>query len=87
MTHHLQAMTWDQAHILGLATARGFAALNIPAATVRWWASKGLIHPAGKAPGGAHLYSIADVSEVAGRPKQRPGRKPTGAAALPHEIE
>lgn len=82
-----QAMTWDQAEILRLATARGFTALGIPAATVRWWASKGLITAVGKAPGGAHLYAISDVSEVAARPKKKPGRRPTGAAALHTEFE
>lgn len=87
MTQPLQTMTWDQAQILGLATARGFAALEIAPATVRWWASKGLITPAGKAPGGAYLYAISDVSAVADRPRRKPGRKPHGAAALRSEFE
>lgn len=62
---NLQTYTWDQAAIAGLATARGFSALNIPATTIRKWASRGRILAAGKAPGGAHLYSIADVSRHA----------------------
>lgn len=58
----LPAYTWDQATILGLATARGFQALGLNAATIRKWASRGHITPAGKAPGGAHLYPIRDVT-------------------------
>lgn len=76
----LPRYTWDQAHILGLATARGFTALQIPATTVRRWASAGLLTASGKAPGGAHLYSIAEVSAVADRPKDKPGRKPRSVA-------
>lgn len=72
----LPAYTWDQAGILRLASARGFGAFNIPAGTIRAWASQGLITAVGKAPGGAHLYQIAEVSEVAGRPRQRPGPRP-----------
>lgn len=70
----LPAYTWDQAGILHLATAKGFGALGIPAATVRGWAAQGLITAAGKAPGGAHLYGIAEVSEVADRPRRQVGR-------------
>lgn len=70
----LPAYTWDQATILGLATARGFQALEIPAGTVRAWASEGLITAVGKAPGGAHLYGIAEVSAVADRTRKPPGR-------------
>lgn len=82
MSTDLQSMTWDQAEMLGLATARGFQAFDIPAATVRWWASQGLITAAGKAPGGAHLYSIAEVSAVAARPRARPGRRPAEVTSL-----
>lgn len=85
MTRPLPAYTWDQAQILGLATARGFRAFAIAPATVRSWASQGLLTAVGKAPGGAHLYRIADVSAVAGRPRKKPGRPvipaPLGAAA------
>lgn len=70
----LPAYTWDQAAILRLATARGFTALGIPPGTVRSWASAGLIHATGKAPGGAHLYDIAEVSAIADRPKIKAGR-------------
>jgi hypothetical protein len=70
----LPAYTWDQAAILRLATAQGFAALGIAAGTVRAWASNGLITAAGKAPGGAHLYGIAEVSAVADRPRSKAGR-------------
>jgi hypothetical protein len=61
----LEQLTWDQAGILQLATARGFVALGIPAGTIRRWASERRITALGKAPGGAHLYSIQAVSEVA----------------------
>lgn len=70
----LPAYTWDQAAILRLATARGFTALGIPPGTIRAWASQGLITAAGKAPGGAHLYDIAQVSAVADRPRNKAGR-------------
>lgn len=63
----LPAYTWDQAAILGLATANGFSALGIRPATVRKWASRGNITASGKAPGGAHLYAIADVARHADR--------------------
>lgn len=75
----LQHMTWDQAHILGLGTCNGFKALGINPATVRRWASEGHIHAVGKAPGGAHLYNIAEVSAVADRP-----RRNAGPRDLPH---
>lgn len=70
----LERYTWDQACIAGLATPQGFPAIGIAAATVRRWASDGLVTAAGVAPNGAKLYNIADVSAVADRPKRRPGR-------------
>lgn len=72
--NHLPRYTWDQATICRLATAHGFRALGIPASTVRGWAATGLIVAVGKAPGGAHLYDIAKVSEVADRPRKPAGR-------------
>lgn len=77
---NLPRYTWDQAQILRLATARGFTAMHIPPATVRRWAADGLLTAVGKAPGGAHLYSIAEVAAVADRPKAKPGRKPRSVA-------
>lgn len=79
----LQPMTWDQAAVLHLATAAGFRAFDIPPTTIRRWASAGLLTAAGKAPGGAHLYSIAAVSAVADRPRRRPGRHTPDPACLP----
>lgn len=76
----LPGYTWDQASILRLATARAFRAFGIPDATIRRWASDGLITARGKAPGGAHLYDITEVSEVADRPRRKPGRKPRSVA-------
>lgn len=58
----LPRYTWDQASILGLATARGFVAIGIEAQTVRKWASRKKIEAVGKAPGGAHLYAIKAVA-------------------------
>lgn len=69
---NLQRLTWTQAGDAHLATARGFGALNIPAGTIRRWAHEHRITPHGKAPGGAHLYSIREVSEVAETMKTRP---------------
>lgn len=63
----LPAYTWDQASMLGLATARGFNALGINPATVRKWASRDAFTAAGKAPGGAHLYRVDDVTRHADR--------------------
>lgn len=80
----LDRYTWDQADIARLATANGFKALGLNPATIRWWASTGLITAAGKAPGGAHLYDITEVSMVAGRPRHAPGRKP---ASLQHPTQ
>jgi hypothetical protein len=71
---NLASYTWDQATICRLATARGFKAFGIAPSTVRTWAKQGLITPAGKAPGGAHLYPIADVAAAAERPRRKPGR-------------
>ena len=65
--HDLPRYTWDQAEVLGLATARGFQAFGIPAATVRSWAAAGKVTAVGKAPGGAHLYPMGDVLAVAHR--------------------
>jgi len=72
----LPRYTWDQATILQLATANGFKALGLNPATIRWWAAQGLITAIGKAPGGAHLYSIGEVSAASDRPRQKPGPKP-----------
>jgi hypothetical protein len=63
----LQRMSWDQAAVLGLATANGFKAVDIKPATIRKWASRGEFKARGKAPGGAHLYSIEEVSAHARR--------------------
>jgi hypothetical protein len=78
---NLPAYTWDQAAMLGLATARGFGALGINASTVRKWASRPAhgthvpaIRAVGKAPGGALLYPIDDVIRHA----ERPTRPTTG---------
>lgn len=70
----LPAYTWDQATIARLATANGFRALGIAPSTVRTWAAAGLVTATGKAPGGAHLYDIGEVSAVADRPRKKPGR-------------
>lgn len=79
-TPPLQMMTWDQAAILGLGTCNGFRAVGLNPATIRRWASEGRLQAVGKAPGGAHLYSIAEVSAVADRPRRRNTRR----GALPH---
>ena len=62
---NLNRITWRQAHTSGYATARGFAAIGIPAGTIRRWAHEHRIEAVAKAPGGAHLYSIREVSVVA----------------------
>lgn len=61
----LPRLTWSEAQNRRLATARGFQALEIPAGTVRRWAHEHRIEAVAKAPGGAHLYDIQKVSEVA----------------------
>lgn len=61
----LPRYTWDQAHILGLATAQGFAPLGIAASTIRTWAAAGRVRAVGKAPGGAFLFEIAAVTRLA----------------------
>lgn len=72
MTLALPHYTWDQAAILGLATANGFQALGLKPATIRKWASRDNdITAAGKAPGGAHLYPIADVARHAEKATSR----------------
>ncbi len=80
----LPRYTWDQAHILRLGTAAGFAQFDIAASTIRCWALDGIVTPVGKAPGGAHLYSIAEVSEAADRPRKPAGRP--RVLAQPAEI-
>lgn len=64
---NLPKYNWDQVHILRLATARGFGAVGINAATIRSWASRGAFKAVGKAPGGAHLYSFDEVVRHAER--------------------
>ena len=63
----LPSYTWDQAAVLGLATARGFGAFGLNASTIRQWAKRDHIKAVGKAPGGAHLYQISVVSKRAER--------------------
>lgn len=60
----LPRYTWDQAHILGLATAKGLSAIGIAAPTVGSWAAAGKVQPVGKAPGGALLFKISEVASV-----------------------
>lgn len=62
---NLSRLTWAQADTHKLATARGFAAFGIPAGTIRRWAHEHRIAAHAKAPGGAHLYAIQEVSAVA----------------------
>lgn len=63
----LAKISWAEAHARRLATARGFGALEIPAGTIRRWAHEHRITAVAKAPGGAHLYEIHEVSVVAER--------------------
>lgn len=52
----LDALTWDQAAMLQLATLTGMRALGFNDSTLRNWAAAGYIHPVAKAPGGQFLY-------------------------------
>lgn len=61
----MNRLTWSEAEARRYATARGFGAFDIPAGTIRRWAHEQRIHAVGKAPGGAHLYDIGEVSVVA----------------------
>lgn len=63
----LPKYSWDQAAILGLATANGFAALGIRPDTIRLWVHRGAFNAVGKAPRGAHLYRIDEVARHADR--------------------
>mgnify|MGYP001544856222 CR=1 FL=1 len=63
----LPRYTWDQAELLGLASARGFGAMGLNSTTIRKWASRDKITAVGKAPGGAHLYEIRAVATYAER--------------------
>lgn len=57
-----QAVTWDQAEMLRLATLRGCSELvGVSPSTLRDWAAAGRIHPVGQAPGGAFLYHVPTV--------------------------
>lgn len=68
----LPRLTWTEAQDRRLATARGFGAFDIPAGTIRRWAHEHRITAVGKAPGGAHLYEIHEVSVVAETMKPTP---------------
>jgi hypothetical protein len=77
--------TWDQATILGLATAQSFTAIGITPTTIRQWASRGLgpnnnktkITAAGIAPGGAKLYPINQVTRLAEHAHRPPPKEHT----------
>lgn len=62
----LDALTWDQATMLQLATLQGMRALGYNDSTLRNWATTGRIHPVAKAPGGQFLYHQPTV-QAAGR--------------------
>ena len=66
----LPRYTWDQADLLGLMTAQGFAGLGIKPATVRKWAHRDAVAPVGLGPGGAKLYAITDVLNRAGKDRE-----------------
>lgn len=68
----LLRISWAEAEGRRLATARGFGAFEIPASTIRRWAHEQRITAVAKAPGGAHLYEIHEVSVVAGTMNHRP---------------
>lgn len=78
MTKHLllPRLTWTEAQNRRLATALGFeGAFEIPAGTIRRWAHEHRITAVAKAPGGAHLYEIREVSVVAGTIEHTPTRR------------
>lgn len=62
----LEAVTWDHAAMLQLATLPGMRALGYNDSTLRNWAADGRIHPVAKAPGGQFLYHQPTV-QAAGR--------------------
>lgn len=62
----LDALTWDQATMLQLATLQGMRALGYNDSTLRNWAREGHIHPVAKAPGGQFLYHRPTV-QAAGK--------------------
>jgi hypothetical protein len=68
----LARISWPEAQDRRLATARGFAAFEIPAGTIRRWAHEHKLSAVAKAPGGAHLYEIQEVSALAERMKHTP---------------
>lgn len=61
----LDAVTWDQAAMLQLATLQGLRALGFNDSTLRNWAAAGRIHPVAKAPGGQFLYHRPSVLAAA----------------------
>lgn len=61
----LEAVTWDHAAMLQLATLPGMRALGYNDSTLRNWAADGRIHPVAKAPGGQFLYHLPTVSAAA----------------------
>lgn len=54
-------VTWQDAATRGLWPARAFAAVGIPAATVRSWAARGHIAAVGIGPHNARLYAFTEV--------------------------
>lgn len=73
-SNDLQAITWDQATMLQLATLQGLQALGYNASTLRNWATQGRIHPVAKAPGGQFLYHRPTVISAAKWIQQRDTR-------------
>lgn len=73
----LHRITWAEAADRRLATARGFQAFDIPAGTIRRWAHEHRITAVAKAPGGAHLYEIREVSVLAEKINHTPTRRGT----------
>lgn len=65
MTRLLPRYTWDQAAILNLWSPNAFAAIGINPATIRQWAKRGHITPAGTGPNGCRLYDYTQVARHA----------------------
>lgn len=68
----LPAYTWDQAQILNLWSPQAFTAIGIKPATIRQWARRGHITPAGRGPNGCRLYPYDQVARHADRHTPQP---------------
>lgn len=69
-----------------LSTTEAAAELQVTAAQIRQWASRGYLQPVGRS-GRSQLYRLGDLDRVKAQARVRTRRPPGGASELPRDLD